>query len=170
MTSSPPHRALPSHRAADDDVHIVPGADPVATGRLLRELPEWFGIEDAITEYVGAASRLPGYLAYAADDVVGALLVEHHGPDRAEIHLLAVAPQRHRAGIGRRLVETAAGDLTRDGVRTLEVRTLGPSHPSENYARTRAFYAALGFVAGEERDDVWPGNPCLLMSRDLTTR
>lgn len=27
-----------------------------------------------------------------------------------------------------------------------------------------------GFVAGEERDDVWPGNPCLLMTWDLAGR
>lgn len=157
-------------RAAYDDVRVAPGVDPAATDRLLRALPEWFGIDDAIGEYVGACARLPGYLARVAGDVVGVLLVERHAPDRAEIHLLAVAPERHRAGIGRRLVEAAAADLHADGVRTLEVRTLGPSDPSEHYARTRAFHAAHGFVAGEERDDVWPGNPCLLMTRGLAGR
>ncbi len=166
----PPTTSDLAHRAAHDDVVVTPGTDPAATDRLLHELPDWFGIEDSIAEYVSAATRLPGYLAQAAGDVVGVLLVERHGPDRAEVHLLAVAPERHRAGIGRRLVEAAAGDLARDGVRTLEVRTLGPSHPSEHYARTRAFYGALGFVAGEERDDVWPGNPCLLMARSLADR
>lgn len=161
----PPTTADVPRRA--DGVRIAPGTDPAATGRLLRALPDWFGIEDSIVEYVRAAQRLPGYLAHAAGDVVGVLLLEHHALDLAEIHLLAVAPERHRAGIGRRLVEAAADELRRDGVHALDVRTLGPSHPSEHYARTRAFYAALGFVAGEERDDVWPGNPCLLMSRDL---
>lgn len=153
-----------------DDVRLTPGTDPAATDRLLRALPDWFGIEDSIAEYVGAAARLPGYLARAAGDVVGVLLVERHALERAEVHLLAVVPERHRAGVGRRLVEAASCDLARDGVRTLEVRTLGPSHPSEHYARTRAFYSALGFVAGEERDDVWPGNPCLLMTRTLDAR
>lgn len=154
-------------RAASDDVRVTPGTDPAATDRLLRALPDWFGIEDAVAGYVRAAERLPGYLARGADGVVGVLLVERHAVDRAEIHLLAVAPERHRAGIGRRLVEAAVAGLRADGVRTLEVRTLGPSDPSEHYARTRAFYTALGFVAGEERDDVWPGNPCLRMSRAI---
>lgn len=157
-------------RTSYGDVRVTPGVDPAATDRLLRALPDWFGIEDAIVEYVGASARLPGYLARVADDVVGVLLVERHAGDRAEVHLLAVAPERHRAGIGRRMVEAAAADLRADGVRTLEVRTLGASHPSEHYARTRSFYAAVGFVAGEERDDVWPGNPCLLMTWDLARR
>lgn len=157
-------------RAAYDDVRVVPATDPAATDRIVRALPDWFGLESANEEYVRAAGRLPGYLAVVADDVVGVLLLERHEHDRAEVHLLAVVPERHRAGIGRRLVDAAAADLTGDGVRTLEVRTLGPARPSEHYARTRAFYAALEFVAGEERHDVWPGNPCLLMSRDLTAR
>lgn len=153
-----------------DDVQVAPGTDPAATERLLRALPDWFGIEEAISEYVMAAERLPGHVARAVDVVVGVLLLERCAPDRAEVHLLAVAPELHRAGIGRRLVEAAADELRRDGVHTLDVRTLGPSHPSEHYARTRAFYAALGFVAGEERDDVLPGNPCLLMTWDLAGR
>lgn len=156
-------------RAAYDDVRVTPGADPAATARILRDLPDWFGIDEAREEYVHDAGRLPGYLATMAGDVVGILLVARHAPDRAEIHLLAVSPERHRAGIGRRLVETAAADLADDGVRLLEVRTLGPSHPDEHYARTRASYAALGFAPGEERDDVWPGNPCLTMTRPITS-
>lgn len=45
----------------------------------------------------------------------------------------------------------------------LQVKTLGARHPDEGYARTRAFYRAVGFLPLEETDDLWPGNPCLIM-------
>lgn len=64
-------------------VRVVPGRDPAAVERLLRGLPEWFGIESATAEYVGAAGRLPGLLAYAGDEPVGALLLERHFPTAA---------------------------------------------------------------------------------------
>ncbi|MET9020489.1 hypothetical protein ABZV93_10935 [Actinopolymorpha sp. NPDC004070] len=48
-------------------------------------------------------------------------------------------------------------------MRLLQVKTLGPSHPHEGYARTREFYRAMGFQPLEELHGVWPGNPCLLM-------
>jgi len=36
------------------------------------------------------------------------------------------------------------------------------------YARTRAFYRALGFLPLEERTDIWgPENPCLISVKAL---
>ena len=52
----------------------------------------------------------------------------------------------------------------------LQVKTLGPTRPSEHYDRTRAFYAALGFQPLEEIHDLWPGNPCLIMVKPLPGR
>ena len=74
----------------------------------------------------------------------------------------------HRAGIGRRIVERVEAGLTTNGVRLLEVKTLGPSGGSEEYARTRAFYEAIGFLPLEERTDIWgPENPCLILVKPL---
>jgi len=39
---------------------------PETVNRLLRSLPEWFGIESSIVEYVAKASELPTYLAWPA--------------------------------------------------------------------------------------------------------
>ena len=64
-------------------------------------------------------------------------------------------PELHRQGIGRQLVERAVADLRADGVRLLQVKTFGPSGESAEYERTRAFYAALGFLPLEERTDIW---------------
>ena len=54
-----------------------------------------------------------------------------------------------------------------DGVRLLQVKTLGPSDPDEGYRRTRRFYQAVGFEPLEELVGLWPGNPCLIMVKVL---
>lgn len=47
------------------------------------------------------------------------------------------------------------------------MKTLGPSHPSPEYAATRRFYEACGFRGLEELHDLWPDNPCLIMVKPL---
>lgn len=148
-------------------VTIEAGSDAAATERILRALPDWFGIESAISDYVAAAGRLPGLVARLGAEVVGVALVERHFHESAELHLLAVAPEHHRSGIGRRLVAAAVTALEADGAALLQVKTLGASHPSEHYARTRRFYETVGFLPLEELPDLWPGNPCLVMVRPL---
>lgn len=151
-------------------VEVRVGRDGAAVERLLRGLPEWFGIESSIVEYVEAAGRLPGLLAYDGGVVVGALVWERHFPTAAEIHLMAVARDRHRQGVGRALVAAAEEALAADGATLMSVKTLGPSHPDAGYALTRLFYAALGYQPVEELHDLWPGNPCLLMVKPLPRR
>ena len=145
--------------------------DPASVERLLRALPEWFGIEESLTQYVRDAKSAPTYLASdgKAGAVVGALLIRRHYPESAEIHLLAVDPRWHRRGVGRALVEAVEGDLVASGARIVQVKTLGPSDPDEHYARTLAFYRAMGFVPLQEVNELWPGNPCLILVKSLAT-
>ena len=150
--------------------------DPDAVDRLLRSLPDWFGIESAIVEYVEMARELPTYLAWpsAAPQAregkrapVGVLLAARHFPGAAEIYLMAVEPATHRRGVGRGLVEALEADLIADGVELLQVKTLGPSRPDAGYDQTRQFYAAMGFRPLEEIHGLWPENPCLIMVKLL---
>lgn len=151
---------------------------PGAVDRLLRSLPDWFGVESAIVEYVVKAHELPTYLAWPArespalgsESPVGVLLAARHFPESAEIYLMAVEPAMHRRGIGRALAEALEGDLIADGVELLQVKTLGPSRPDVGYDRTRQFYARMGFRPLEEIHDLWPGNPCLIMVKVLHPR
>ena len=78
---------------------VVAGQDPAAVERILRGLPEWFGIESSIVGYVEAAGRLPGLLAVADGEPLGVLALERHFPTAAEIHLMAVERSRHRRGM-----------------------------------------------------------------------
>lgn len=150
-------------------------AEPVATipdevERLLRSLPEWFGIEHSIREYVDDARSLPTYAVRDphGDAVIGILLVKRHFPTAAEVHLMAVERAWHRRGVGRALVRRAAADLKADGAMFLQVKTLSDSRADDNYERTRRFYRALGFVPLEELPDLWdPGNPALMLVKAL---
>lgn len=153
--------------------------DPAAVARILDDLPAWFGIAEANAAYVEAARRLTTYVARdpagdhgtrAPDTVVGVCLVEDHSQHSSEIHLLAVERAHHRRGIGRALMARVERDLADHGQEYLQVKTLGSSHPSPEYAGTRRFYEALGYRALQEfrADELWPGNPCLLMVKALT--
>ena len=136
--------------------------------RIIRALPEWFELEEPVLEYVRAAHVLPSFAAFDGDRVVGVCLVRHHTAVASEIELLAVPPELHRWGIGRRLVGRVVEDLRRAGVELLQVKTFGPSGDSAEYELTRAFYAALGFLPLEERTDIWgPENPCLISVKPL---
>lgn len=144
-----------------------PAPDEVA--RLLGLLPGWFGIEAANAHYIEQASVLPAYLAWPdeASRPAGVLLALRHFPKSAEVYLLAVDPALHRSGAGRALLRALEADLAADGVELLQVKTLGPSSPDEGYAKTRAFYEAMGFRPLEETRELWESGPCLIMVKVL---
>ncbi|TCC51426.1 N-acetyltransferase [Kribbella capetownensis] len=138
-----------------------------STARLLSQLPAWFGMAEANDAYVKSAREFPALIARAGDETVGILLHHRHFPEAAEIHLMAISPAWHRRGIGTAMIGKLVSDLRLDACQILQVKTLGPSHPDLNYARTRAFYRSAGFLPLEETSALWPGNPCLLMVKPL---
>jgi ribosomal protein S18 acetylase RimI-like enzyme len=98
----------------------------------------------------------------------GFLSLKLHTPHAAEVYVMGVLPNRHRAGLGTALLAAAEHYLRARGFEYLQVKTLGPSRPSEPYARTRRFYEARGFRVLEEIHGLWDeGNPCLLMVKRL---
>lgn len=148
--------------------------DPGTVGRLLGLLPHWFGMPATNAGYVESARTMPTYLARltgpdaVGQDPVGVLLAQRHFPEAAEIYLLAVDPSLHRNGVGRALIAALEVDLVADGCELLQVKTLGPSKADAGYARTRQFYASLGFRPLEETLDPWgPDNPCLVLVKVL---
>lgn len=120
-----------------------------------RALPGWFGIEEGLEAMRLAADRGPGLVALSAsDEVTGFLTVERHFPESWDISWMAVHPDHHRRGIGRRLIDELIQDARERGVRLLQVKTLADLHPSPEYARTRAFYRSLGFIRLEVLPDL----------------
>jgi GNAT superfamily N-acetyltransferase len=135
---------------------------------ILRALPEWFGIESSIIEYVEGVVPSKFYVAHHEDAPVGFLSITTHNIHTSEIYVMGILEPFHRQGVGRLLLNAAEDDLRKENVRFLMVKTLGSSHPDVHYARTREFYAHSGFYPLEEIPEVWgPANPCLIMVKAL---
>jgi coenzyme F420-0:L-glutamate ligase / coenzyme F420-1:gamma-L-glutamate ligase len=150
-------------------IDVVEIDDPAERSRVaevvLRDLPDWFGIEEATQGYIEAAGALP---TFAVEPEAGFLCLKQHTPRAAELYVMGVRRAQHRRGIGRALVAAAEVWCRVHGIRYLQVKTLGPSRPDPEYDRTRAFYEALGFVALEELHGLWDEeNPALILVKDV---
>lgn len=141
---------------------------PEDVARLLASVPEWFGLPEANLEYVEAARTMETWVVRNdAGAAVGVTLVVRHFPETAEVHLTVVDRAHHGEGVGTAMLAAVEADARAAGVRLLEVKTLGASHPDPNYARTRQFYARRGFLPLEETDLWGPDNPCLILVKPL---
>jgi coenzyme F420-0:L-glutamate ligase/coenzyme F420-1:gamma-L-glutamate ligase len=150
-------------------IDIVEIDDPAERSRIvevvLRDLPEWFGVEESTQAYIRDAATLP---TFAAGPDRGFLCLKQHTAHAVELYVMGVAREHHRHGIGRALVRAAERWCRTRGVRYLHVKTLGPSRESRGYDATRAFYEALGFVALEELNGLWANdNPTLVLVKDI---
>ncbi len=135
---------------------------------ILRMLPSWFGLETGIQQYQREIGHLPTFLANMDGQPVGFLSLKQHTPASAEIYVMGVNPLFHRCGIGRLLVQTAEAYAREQGIEYMQVKTLGPSRSDAGYAKTRAFYAAVGFCPLEEFKQIWDANnPCLIMVKRI---
>lgn len=134
---------------------------------ILRSLTNWFALEDALQQYRRDIEVMETYVAVRGDEIVGFLTLNQHNLHTTEVHVMAVREEAHGHGIGRALMEHAEQLCISRSVEYLEVKTLGPSTPSEYYARTRHFYLALGFRPLEELNLWGAENPCLIMIKHL---
>ncbi len=131
--------------------------------QILRDLPEWFGIEEATVAYVIDVAELPTFRI--GDDAF--LSLKLHTPRAAEVYVMGVRRAQHAQGLGSTLLRAAEAYLRARGVEYLQVKTLGSSDPDAGYANTRSFYLARGFVPLEEIHGFWEHNPCLLLVKRL---
>jgi ribosomal protein S18 acetylase RimI-like enzyme len=136
--------------------------------QLLDELPDWFGIPEAVDEYVVKAERATAVVPIANGLEVGLLTLVRHTEFAAEIDVIAVKPDYHRRGVGRGMVDRAERLLALDGIEYLQVKTLADAVEYEPHARTRAFFAACGFRPLQVFPDLWgPENPALQLVERL---
>ncbi len=138
---------------------------------ILDLLPSWFGIPEAVDAYVRTADSHPSVIASISGDDVGITTIKHHSPFAAEVHLMAVKPSFHRAGIGTAMLRRVEAMLAAQGVEFLQVKTLSGACPDVDYDKTRAFYLAYGFRPLEEFPTLWdPSNPALQLIKSIPTQ
>jgi GNAT superfamily N-acetyltransferase len=149
------------------DMEIQRRQDPGAVDRILRSLPEWFGVEEAIEGYTASASRQESFLAVVNDVTVGVALLMRHFKESAELTLIAVHAKQRGGGVGKALLDALGSALIADGCQLLQVHTVGPSFEDAAYSQTRAFYRKTGFLPIQEFDRIdWDG-PTLVMVKPL---
>ncbi|MDR0915991.1 MAG: GNAT family N-acetyltransferase [Oscillospiraceae bacterium] len=137
-------------------------------GDVLRDLPNWFGIEEATQDYIDKSRSAPFFAAYNGDSPVGFIYLHVHNEHAVELYCMGVQERYHRVGIGSLLTAAAEEYCRLNAHKFLTVKTLADAHPDEGYRKTREFYYAKGFLPIEVFSDLWgEANPCLLMLKDL---
>jgi GNAT superfamily N-acetyltransferase len=109
-------------------------ADADACDAIVRDLPDWFGLDVGIRDCAAAVRSQDGLVAERFDgSVAGFLTWVRHFPETAEISWMAVAPDDHRRGVGRALLGELSARLVDGGARLLLVKTLSANGDSEDY-------------------------------------
>ena len=153
------------------DIRVVtsPNEKSAITETILRGLPDWFGLEASIVEYIRDVARLHFFCAFDREKPVGFIAIHEHFPCTCEIHVMGIRKSHHRIGIGRDMVNLAAAHYAGKGFSFMTVKTVAEPAGNAEYASTRAFYKALGFLPLEVFPLLWDEhNPCLLMCKVLS--
>lgn len=136
--------------------------------KILRVLPDWFGIEESTIAYIEGCKTKPMYALQEGQEVLGFVSLMPHFQKSSELYVLGVLPEHHRKGLGKLLISHAENEAKAKGVQFMTVKTLSEGRPDEFYDKTRAFYLGIGYEPLEEFKTLWDeSNPCLLMVKYL---
>lgn len=134
--------------------------------RVLRDLPAWFGIEEAIIAYAKEARELDTYIISINDEDQGFLIIKETSPYTIDLYCLGLFSKARCQGLGRILVEEIL-NLYRMKFRFCQVKTLDEGR-DKYYDKTIRFYKSLGFVKLETIKEIWgEENPCMIMVKSL---
>ncbi len=146
--------------------------DARACDEIVRSLPYHFGDPVGLAECTRSIRSDRGLVASVDGSVCAFVTWRSWFAVAYEIRWMAVRADRRGAGVGTALVEQLAALATDDEMAFVLVTTLSSSVPEvgveDGYARTRAFYAARGFLATWEPAGWWDQtNQAVLMVRPL---
>ena len=136
--------------------------------KVLRDLPDWFGIESSTLDYIEKSKKAPFFAVLHEQNPIGFIYLYAHNTFSIEIYCMGVMKEYHRAGLGKLLLGAAEQYCRENGAAYLTVKTLADTHPDEGYKKTRQFYRAMGYIPLERFDDLWgEGNPCLFLVKKI---
>lgn len=147
--------------------HIAQEEDSEHIRTILQSLPDWFGIPEALEEYVRESQHHTRILCYEETQVIGFLVLKKTSPKAMELYVLGILPQYHRMGIGRMLMKQAEDIALSQGITYLHVKTLALQANNEAYLKTYAFYEACGFTPLEVLPLWDEHNPCQLLIKKI---
>ncbi len=132
--------------------------------KILNALPDWFGVPEAVVNYIKNTSKMPFYACSDGENTVGFVAIKDHNAYTSEVYVMGVLQHMHRQGIGKKLIEKCIEHCKNANKKYLTVKTLADSHPDEGYKKTRLFYQSFGFAPLEVFTEIWDeANPCLFL-------
>jgi len=135
---------------------------------VLRDLPEWFGIEDALKEYILRVKDYVFFAIYKDDEIVGFYSLREENKKTLDMYVLGIKKKLHGLGFGTKLQEYVNEYAKKLGDEYVLVLTLSKKHPDIGYSKTRDFYHKMGFVDIYESDKIWDKhNPTQIMIKKL---
>lgn len=133
---------------------------------ILNDLPEWFGMPEAIQEYIDFGMNYPLYVASKNGKVVGFVSLKETSLKTLEIYCMGVKKEYHHQGIGRILIEEIKKAYSKK-YDYLQVKTVANGHYPQ-YDDTIRFYESVGFCELEVFPTLWDEwNPCLVMVQKI---
>ena len=134
---------------------------------ILKDLPEWFGLEDSRKDYIKKSVDRPFFAYYIDERPVGFIVFKKTSEDSGEIYVMGVLKDYHGKKIGSKLVETLENYAIEENYTFLQVKTVEKGHYRE-YDLTNDFYHKMGFKDLECFPSLWDEwNPCQILIKFL---
>jgi ribosomal protein S18 acetylase RimI-like enzyme len=138
------------------------------TNTILRKLPEWFGIEEGLQEYINTVHKYPYWAAFDDNNCIGFFSGKIHYNRTGDIYVCGIDPKYHRKGIGTLLYNEMEKYFIKNKCKYIIIKTISEIDEDENYAKTRKFYKKMGFEELITLTEMWDkNNPCLIMIKNI---
>ena len=138
------------------------------TNYILRKLPEWFGNEKGIQDYVNSVYKYPFWAAFINNECIGFFSGKIHYNKNGDIYVCGIDPNYHGKGIGTLLYKELEKYFIENGCEYIIVKTLSEIAEYEPYLKTKRFYKKMGFSELLTLKEMWDDeNPCLIMIKKL---
>jgi ribosomal protein S18 acetylase RimI-like enzyme len=136
---------------------------------ILRKLPEWFGMEEGLREYVNTVNKYPYWAAFDEENnCIGFFSGRIYYNRTGDIYVCGVDPRYHGKGIGTLLYKEMEKYFIKNNCEYVIVKTISEIDDDKNYAKTRKFYKKMGFEELITLTEMWDeNNPCLIMIKKI---
>ncbi len=139
----------------------------IIVNEVLKDLPEWFGMDDAISDYVENSVKYPLWVAKKDDEVLGFINLKETALEVGEVYCMGIKKNWHNNKIGTRLFYELE-KYAKNYYKFIQVKTIEQGRYKE-YDQTINFYKSVGFIEFEVFPTLWDEwNPCLIMIKAVS--
>ncbi|MDR2276365.1 MAG: GNAT family N-acetyltransferase [Vagococcus sp.] len=138
----------------------------IIVSEVLKDLPEWFGMDDSITEYIENSAIYPLWVAKKYNEVLGFINLKETAENVGEIYCMGIKKKWHGKKIGTYLFAEFE-EYAKLHYKFIQVKTVKQGRYKE-YDQTINFYKSVGFIEFEVFPTLWDEwNPCLIMIKSI---